>query len=95
MIASIVMIGRRWFDGCNTYTTTEVVVTNRDGSIVNGKTSLAIGYGDYYIQAGTEWLVSEGLFPKEAEGCVLWQYCRENNIAKFCTVADVSKKKDL
>ena len=92
---SLTIVGRRWFDGNNTYYSAEVVV---DGKLVHNITPTS-GYGSQYEQDSWDWVVSQGLANPERYSHGSCQqpsrYCRENGIPFHSIVSDVSRKRDL
>jgi hypothetical protein len=77
-IKSITVLGRLWFDKINgnTYNTAVIMI---NGETV-GKTDFQYGYGDFYVQAATEWLVKNKYIKLTEEHQALWRYCEDNNI---------------
>jgi hypothetical protein len=96
----IVLFGREWFDkkDGNSYCDVEIIL-HTDDKIITHRTEFTNGYGDYYIQLGTEWLSSNNhiQLQKHANGASqpLWQYCRENNIHLITSKTKVKNSKEL
>ena len=95
---AITLFGRRWFHRGpgNTYHTVEVFI---DGERVH-KSDRTYGYGGHYAQTGQEWLETNGFLPglkhyQNGSTQPLQEYCRERGIVYNCSVADVSRKRDL
>ena len=95
---TVALVGRRWFDKINgnTYCSTEIVV---NGALLV-KVGPVCGYGDYWVQQGTEWLDHHKYLPGLAHhdnGSYepIWAYAPRMGIALFRTVSDVNRKGDL
>lgn len=94
---SIQITGRRWFQRTygNTYCTASIYV---DGVKVH-TTPREYGYGDYYLQAASEWLDANGYTDrvKHSNGGSepLRIYCERHGIAFLYSVTDVQRQKDL
>jgi hypothetical protein len=70
-ITSITVFGRKWFDKVNgnTYCTAQIMING----ITVGKTPFQYGYGDFYMQAASEWL-REHKYIKADKYTALWRY---------------------
>lgn len=85
---TITVVGRRWFDGCNTYHSCQVYV---NGSWI-GENKFTYGYGDAYLVTAYGILSEKGYLP-EAPG---YASIRANTYANVVfTVTDVKTKKEL
>lgn len=91
-VASVFVVGRRWFDKVNgnTYHSAEIYVNN---DFVH-KIDYAYGYGDQYMWNGFLWLKENNFLDYDCK-TVPTRYCREKGIKFNYTVADVKRKKDL
>ena len=58
-IDSIVLVGRRWNDGVNTYHTVSIYI---DGEHKH-RSDREYGYESAYIDSGWDWLEENGFFP--------------------------------
>ena len=84
-IQSITVIGRRWYDGQNTYHSTMLLVNGKCLTYI----PFSYGYSDSYIQTASEYLSAF------IEVSPLWRWCSDNEINFFTTCADVQRRKDL
>lgn len=102
-ITLIVILGRRWHDGSNTYHSVSIIVhgTRPDGKAetAEGRIPFASGYEEHYVQTASEWLDYQGFVERKKyeNGSTepLWQFCRDRNITLIRNVVDVARKKDL
>ena len=95
-IASIMIVGKRWFDRThgNTYCSSQV--------FINGELAFKIpwtyGYGNYYEQKAKEILNSKGIIKLEkySNGCLssFREYCEKNKI-KYETIVTDGLKRDM
>jgi hypothetical protein len=85
----IAISARRWFDGCNTYTTIIVGWHSDDGKWNTDSLGMEYGYGDYYRQR-----VGQLLFPKNHTK-PFWQIADEKGFKIFEDCTDVKRKSDL
>ena len=90
-IKSITIIGRRWFDKVNGNTYFSSV------GLLNGKPVVSIpfeyGYSSQYEHETWKAICKEmNIDSKDSYG---YSFCQDNNIAYYCTVSDVSRRKDL
>jgi len=96
-IKSISIQGRRWFQRSagNTYCSASILV---NGEPVH-ELPRQYGYGDYYLQAATEWLDENGYIHPEHYKWggtePLWQVQDREGFDLYTTVADVSRERDL
>lgn len=102
-VNAIIVFGRRWFDGANTYHSSNVYVigTTADGKerVERHRISFTPGYGEQFIETAADWLDENGFTSrqKHANGSTqqLWQFCQEQNIIFIYDVVDVARRKDL
>jgi hypothetical protein len=93
----IVINGRRWFQKSygNTYCTADIFI---DGELIHTLPK-EYGYGDYYLQAASEWLADNGHvnLEKHANGSrePLWQLLDNGEITLVTSVNDVNRERDL
>jgi len=89
-IDSIVVIGRRWFDGYSGYCSAMI--------LINGRSWKSIGFtpggGEHFLDLSMELLESEGVITGTSRNQALWSYCFENDIHFNCMVTD-GLKRDL
>ena len=99
-----VILGRRWYDGSNTYHSVEVWKIGKDGKEWVGREPFAAGYDDQYITSAFKLLQKDGEFPTTGErltsGFDSDEYdfltLRRNEPDRFIIECfDVSRKKDL
>lgn len=88
---SITVIGRRWYDRCNTYNTATIIV---DGTEVH---TLPFGYGyeGMYLQRATEWLRDNGYIKLNYPTQTLWLYGVETGCKVHYEASDVARRRDL
>jgi hypothetical protein len=95
LVHAITVVGRRWFNGGNTYFSAEI--------FMNGKRVHRIpfeyGYGDAYVQQAGEWLIKNGYVKaekyKHGGYPPLWRLAKEQGFEFAYSVSDVARKKDL
>lgn len=98
---SVCIIGRRHFDGCNTYCTAQIFLAFRKAPQVLLHSEYETGGGDYYEQAAAEVIEAAGHMPGRDKypwggSAPAWQYFRDNRgVAYHAEAADVKRKKDL
>jgi len=94
-VKHIGIIGRRWFDGSNTYNTAEIFVNGRRVH----KLPFGYGYGDHYETRAVEWLIKNGYIKaepsKHGSYPALHRLASEHGFSKDSQAIDVPRKKDL
>jgi hypothetical protein len=92
-VNSIAIIGRRWFDkqAGSTYHSTTILINGMFYQYI----PFTYGYEDHYQQTARQVLESNGYLNGIEDNEALWQFCEKKNIKLYCTVADVSHRKDL
>lgn len=88
-VSSIIVFGRRWFDGQNTYHDAEIIV---NGGEVYHRTYRTYGYGDHYLTTATKWLYDQEIIESERP---LHRYCLERGIKFITSSVNVASKRDL
>lgn len=85
------VVGKRWFDGNNTYHSVDFVVDNR----LVWRAPYEYGYGNHYLTTvETEPKVAK-LLPGFTPGDSLRLYCEKHGIKYSDQVTDVKRKKEL
>ncbi len=87
----IQVIGRRWFDGNNTYHSVNLLI-NGVNVFYQGFT---YGYGSQYEITALNWVKNNYTMPKGFEDTAVFWHLREAGITVNNSVSDVSRKKDL
>jgi hypothetical protein len=93
---SVVVFGRRWFDGFSTY---HSVAVWADSKLV-GVAPFSYGYERQYEETGLELLVAAGRLPVlrySSNGIPLglWRTCEELGVGLVNDSADVARRRDL
>ena len=92
--STIVIEGRRWFDGTNTYHTARVVIV-KDGAVVLDEVApFQYGYGDCYMESALGLMVDRDLIDT-ARRLMRSPVSRENKTVVIQSVADVKLRRDL
>lgn len=88
---SITVIGRRWYDGCDTYNTAAIIV---DGEWIH---TIPFGYGyeDHYLTRAMDWLEEQNVITRESRHESLWMYGARTGCKVFYEAVDVTRRRDL
>jgi hypothetical protein len=91
-IASIQVIGRRWFQRSygNTYNTADIYINGEHVHTLPTE----YGYGDHYMTRAQDWLEANGYIKLERYE-LFREYCERNGIIFMKSVTDVSRERDL
>jgi hypothetical protein len=87
--ATIVIEGRRWFDGSNTYHTARVVVVKGHEVTFDEVATFEYGYGDCYMESATRLLVGRDLIGEARK------LMRSRAAVVINSIVDVSRRRDL
>lgn len=103
-VSVIVVLGRLWHDGTNTYHSTRITVygTTPDGKPKTDGHVIPFtpGYDEHYLHVtAADWLDTEGFVDlkthRNGSREPLWQFCRDHDITLIYDKVNVSRKKDL
>lgn len=90
-IKSIIVEGRRWFDGCNTYHKATIYI---NGNHVH-TTKRTYGYEQQYLHTAYEWLQESGFVTMDSKRQAPFRHAQEHDYILEYSAVDVKRKKDL
>lgn len=91
-IESLNVVGYKWFQKSygNTYNVVQFWINGEYHYL-----EFSYGYGEFYLQRITEFLIKNGYIDSKLERKALWSICNELNIKFTYKAIDVERKKDL